>query len=80
MEKNIILFTYNNSADFKRVYKLLNNIDVLITGRYIERLRDITDNNRWRGSRNQRVLDLQKSLFEGKQVMKTGIPNNDEEG
>lgn len=55
---------------------MLNNIDVLITGRYIERLRDITDNNRWRGSRNQRVLDLQESLFEGKPVMKAGIPNN----
>lgn len=56
--------------------ELLSYIQVLIVGPYKQEQRDITDNNRWRGSRNQRVLDLQESLFEGRPIMKAGIPNN----
>ena len=47
--------------------KLINNrkeivkqCDVLIDGRYIDEQRDIK--LKWRGSRNQRVIDVQKSL------------------
>ena len=55
----------------------LNNIDVLIVGKYKEELKDITNNNLYRGSKNQRVLDLPASLAEGIPVMLQGIPNND---
>lgn len=55
---------------------LLYNIDVLITGRYIEAEKDITANNLWRGSRNQRVLDLPKSVMAGQPVPVIDIPNN----
>lgn len=41
---------------------LLQYIDVLITGRYIDQLRDITNNNIYRGSRNQRIVDVQESF------------------
>lgn len=42
---------------------LLNNIDVLIDGQFDIHQRDVT---LWlRGSRNQRVIDVQKSLREG---------------
>ena len=57
--------------------KLLSYIDVLIVGPFILAERDISDDNRWRGSRNQRVLDLPKSLENGKPIMLEGIPNND---
>lgn len=56
---------------------LLNNIDVLIVGRFILGQKDITRNNLWRGSRNQRVLDVKKSLAVGKPVALDGIPNNE---
>lgn len=39
---------------------LLQHIDVLVDGPYIETERDIT--LAWRGSRNQRVIDVQKSI------------------
>lgn len=36
-------------------------IDVLVDGEYIEEQRDLT--LKWRGSKNQRVIDVQKSLY-----------------
>lgn len=55
---------------------LLHNTDVLITGRFILEQRDITKDNLWRGSKNQRVLDVKKSLEAGKAVALENIPNN----
>lgn len=40
---------------------IMNNIDVLIDGKYEQDKRDIT--LKWRGSSNQRVIDVQKSLL-----------------
>jgi anaerobic ribonucleoside-triphosphate reductase activating protein len=61
-------------------YAILRYLDVLITGRYKEEQRDITNNNLYRGSRNQKVIDVQKSLLECRPVLKSGIPNNDFDG
>lgn len=40
--------------------EIVKQCDVLVDGRYIEEQRDIT--LKWRGSKNQRVIDVQKSL------------------
>jgi len=40
--------------------EILKYCDVLVDGRYIDEKRDIT--LKWRGSKNQRVIDVQKSL------------------
>lgn len=47
--------------------ELLSMIDVLVDGPYCEELKDIT--LQFRGSSNQRVLDLQKTIKSGKIVM-----------
>ena len=47
----------------KSVYKILSLIDVLVDGEYKKDLRDI--NLKWRGSSNQRVIDVRKSLDKG---------------
>lgn len=39
---------------------ILNNIDYLIEGPFILEERDIT--LKWRGSRNQRIIDMKKGL------------------
>ena len=57
--------------------ELLGLTDVLVVGRYEKSLRDITDGNRWRGSTNQRVIDVAKSLKRRKAMPLSGIPNND---
>lgn len=48
-------------------YEILKNVDVMVDGRYIDSQRDIT--LKWRGSSNQRVIDIQKSLQQNKVVL-----------
>ena len=56
--------------------ELLSLLDVLIVGPFVQAKRDVTRNNLWRGSTNQRVLDVPKSLEAGKPVPLDNIPNN----
>lgn len=46
---------------------ILKQCDVLVDGRYIDEQRDVT--LKWRGSANQRVIDIQKSLRRNKIVL-----------
>ena len=48
-------------------YKLMQYVDVLVDGRYMEELKDNT--YPWAGSTNQRVIDVQKSLEKGEVVL-----------
>ena len=50
-----------------KVDALLQETDVLIDGRYEEELRDLT--LRFRGSRNQRVIDMKKTRETGEIVL-----------
>lgn len=45
---------------------VLNYIDVLVDGQYVDELHDFT--LKWRGSSNQRVIDVKKSLETGKTI------------
>lgn len=45
---------------------IISKCDVIVDGRYIDSLRDV--NAKWRGSTNQRVIDIKKSL-QKKQVV-----------
>ena len=50
-----------------RDLEIMGYLDVLVDGPYVESLRDIT--LPWRGSGNQRVIDVQASLATGKVVL-----------
>lgn len=52
--------------DYKR-RKIIKSVDVLVDGRYIDSQRDIS--LKWRGSSNQKVIDVQKSLQKGEVVL-----------
>ena len=53
------------------VKELLEKIDVLVDGRYSEKERDLT--LKFRGSRNQRILDMQKTRELGTPVWLDGM-------
>ena len=47
--------------------RIVEMCDVVVDGKYIEELKDIT--LKWRGSRNQRVIDVKKTFEENKIVL-----------
>lgn len=47
--------------------EVFNYIDVLVDGQYVDELHDFTLD--WRGSSNQRVIDVKKSLKKGEVVL-----------
>ena len=66
-EKNLWVWTgFLFDRDLKDV-EALKYIDVLIDGQYDDELHNPT--LKWRGSSNQRVIDVQKSLKEGNVVL-----------
>ena len=60
-------YTYEQLLAMPEQRKLLNYIDVLVDGPFIQKLRD--EQLRFRGSSNQRLIDVQQSLYEGKVVL-----------
>ena len=57
-------FLFDEYINKKEICKYL---DVLVDGQFVDELKDPT--LKWRGSSNQRVIDVQKSLKEGKVVL-----------
>lgn len=80
-EKTIWLYTGYKFTDFFdvpiwRASEIRNNIkrkeiismcDVIVDGRYVDELHDIT--LKWRGSSNQRVIDVKKSIQKGEIIL-----------
>lgn len=56
--ENIVTGEFNNNRMFRS--EILKYIDVLVDGRYINELKDIS--LKFRGSSNQRLIDVQRSL------------------
>lgn len=57
-------FTFDKDLQGKEV---LNYIDVLVDGQYMDNLHDPT--LKWKGSSNQRVINVQKSLKDNKIIL-----------
>ena len=61
---------------FYELFTILDSVDVLVTGQFLVDQRDITKDNLYRGSKNQRVIDVKKSREAGRTIYLEGIPNN----
>lgn len=48
-------------------WKIISNVDVLVDGEYIDEQRDLS--LKFRGSKNQRVIDVKQSLAQNKMVL-----------
>ena len=60
------LFFKKKEEDRKRS-EIISNVDVLVDGEYIDEQKDLT--LRFRGSKNQRVIDIKQSLAQNKMVL-----------
>ncbi len=60
-------FTYEEILKNLHMYQLIKECDVLVDGKFVEELKDLS--LRFRGSSNQRVIDVKKSLEEGKVIL-----------
>ena len=59
-------FTFETLVNMPRQRELLNQIDVLVDGPFIKSQRD--DSLVFRGSRNQRIIDVKASISQGHTV------------
>jgi anaerobic ribonucleoside-triphosphate reductase activating protein len=59
-------FTLESVVKSREMYKLLSLCDVLVDGKFILEQRDVT--LAYRGSRNQRVIDVKKTLSQGEVI------------
>lgn len=57
------------------VMRLLKATDALVSEPFVLAERDISSENPWRGSRNQKVLDMKRSLEERREVPLEGVEN-----
>ena len=60
-------FAPNLQKILKKRWEIIKSVDVLVDGRYIDSQRNIQ--LKYRGSENQRVIDLQESLQKGKVIL-----------
>ena len=67
----VITSDFNPSRDelLRKRKEIVKQCDVMVDGRYIDSQRDIS--LKWRGSKNQRVIDIQQSLQKGEIVLWT---------
>lgn len=56
-----------NADEWITRWEIISNINVLVDGEYIDEQRDIA--LKWRGSSNQRVIDVKQSLAQNKVVL-----------
>lgn len=61
-DKTIWIYTGKSFEDVRHL-RILKNVDVLVDGSFIEEEKDIT--LKFRGSRNQRIIDVQESFRVG---------------
>lgn len=74
-KKNIWLYTgytWEEIQCMPNALAILDFVDILCEGRFVESLKDNTSNCRWVGSSNQRVIDVKNTLKEGKVILYEG--------
>ena len=75
-EKDIWIWT-GRGFDHVRNHPVIQLVDVAVCGKFKIDKRDISANNPFRGSSNQRIIDVQASLVSNTTVPLAGIPNNE---
>ena len=56
-----------NADEWLTRWEIISNVNVLVDGEYIDEQKDLT--LKWRGSKNQHVIDVKQSLAQNKIVL-----------
>ncbi|EFM38809.1 anaerobic ribonucleoside-triphosphate reductase activating protein [Peptostreptococcaceae bacterium AS15] len=64
-------YTFEEISKCEKKMEVISYCDVLVDGRYEEKLRNLR--LKFRGSSNQRIIDIQRTLKEGKLVILKGF-------
>ena len=56
-----------NADEWLTRWEIISNVNVLVDGEYIDEQKDIT--LKWRGSKNQRVIDAKQSRVQNKVIL-----------
>lgn len=83
-EKDIWIYTgyefsdllFNGKKHTSYTYEILDLADILVVGPFVQEERDITSENIWRGSKNQRIIKSKESMLQQKQIPLEDMPNN----
>lgn len=64
-----VLFDYHMKKDFEMIKRknIIKLVNVLVDGEYIDEQKDLT--LKWKGSKNQRCIDVKESLVQNKTVL-----------
>lgn len=65
-EKNLWIWSGFKFDEYIKDKEVAKYVDVIVDGQYVDELHDFT--LKWRGSSNQRVIDVKESLKENKVV------------
>ena len=60
-------YKWEDIQNIREIQRILTLVDVLVDGPYIDEQRDIT--LAFRGSKNQRIIDVQRTLQQGEVVL-----------
>lgn len=60
-------YTWEEITEISELMTLMEMVDVLVDGRFVAELKDVT--YPWAGSINQRVIDVQKTIKEGRVIL-----------
>lgn len=60
-------YTWEEIMEISELMTLMEMVDVLVDGRFVNELKDAT--YPWAGSTNQRVIDVQKTIKEGRVIL-----------
>ena len=67
LQANCVVLDKKDIEAWEKRKKIISNIDVLVDGEYIDEQKDLT--LKFRGSKNQRVINAPESLKQGKVVL-----------
>ena len=60
-------YTWDEVQDDSVMHSMMKSVDVLVDGKFIAELKDV--NYPWAGSTNQRVIDVKRTLKEGRVIL-----------